>query len=247
MSTRLTSRFGIGLFVLAAGAGGCGLIEDIIDDIRDPGPGPGAKACASTTECGADQVCSVERGVCNPPPGCDPGEICPAVCYGTCEAKSGGGEKCGNSVCGAGLECCNPSCGICVPPGGACTQQLCDPPTAQCRTDADCRAFSFMCTGCDCLALGPKDPEPICNGPGVLCFADPCLNKKAVCESGKCVIATPAACPAGTVQKTVCLECGIAGGCAKETQCATACKQDPDCGTGQARCLQGLCQVQGCI
>ena len=39
----------------------------------------------------------------------------------------GGGQPCGDKTCGAGLECCNESCGICVEPGGFCTQQACVP------------------------------------------------------------------------------------------------------------------------
>lgn len=35
------------------------------------------------------------------------------------------GRKCGETTCGAGMVCCNASCGICTPPGGACTQQIC--------------------------------------------------------------------------------------------------------------------------
>jgi hypothetical protein len=35
-------------------------------------------------------------------------------------------QTCGKTVCPAGQLCCNPSCGICVPPGGACVQMLCD-------------------------------------------------------------------------------------------------------------------------
>ena len=41
-------------------------------------------ACASTENCPADHVCTVDRGDCNPPPGCKPGDICPQVCYGIC-------------------------------------------------------------------------------------------------------------------------------------------------------------------
>ena len=41
-----------------------------------------------------------------------------------CQAPVGG-TPCGDSVCGQGLECCNASCGICVEPGGFCTQQAC--------------------------------------------------------------------------------------------------------------------------
>ncbi|WP_437736895.1 hypothetical protein [Sorangium sp. So ce1335] len=38
-----------------------------------------------------------------------------------------GGGKCGDNVCGPGTYCCNSSCGICAPKGGACTQQYCEP------------------------------------------------------------------------------------------------------------------------
>lgn len=33
--------------------------------------------------------------------------------------------QCGETVCTGGMFCCNASCGICAPPGGACTQQIC--------------------------------------------------------------------------------------------------------------------------
>jgi hypothetical protein len=34
-------------------------------------------------------------------------------------------ELCGDKVCGSDEFCCNPSCGICAPDGGFCTQQYC--------------------------------------------------------------------------------------------------------------------------
>ena len=40
-----------------------------------------------------------------------------------------GGEPCGDKVCGAGMVCCNASCGICTPPDGACIQIACDSTT----------------------------------------------------------------------------------------------------------------------
>lgn len=36
------------------------------------------------------------------------------------------GDPCGSVTCGAGLECCNASCGWCVPPGMSCIQIACD-------------------------------------------------------------------------------------------------------------------------
>ena len=38
-------------------------------------------------------------------------------------------QPCGNTVCTGGNFCCNASCSICAPRGGACTQQIC-PPTS---------------------------------------------------------------------------------------------------------------------
>jgi hypothetical protein len=205
---------------------------------------PASKPCASSADCSGATFCTVESGVCNPPPGCNPPDVvCPAVCYGTCEPKPSG-ERCGPNVCQAGEFCCNESCGICAPRGGACTQQLCEPP--QCRTNADCRTFAFTCTGCDCLALGPGDPEPKCPTPGVQCFADPCLNKAAVCEAGRCAIAS-LSCDAGFVARRVCTACGPAGGCAAVADCARVCTQNADCAADNLPCTDGLCQVVGCI
>ena len=35
------------------------------------------------------------------------------------------GVECGSKTCAVGDVCCNSSCGICVPPGGHCTDQAC--------------------------------------------------------------------------------------------------------------------------
>ncbi len=37
-----------------------------------------------------------------------------------------GGQACGDVTCGFGLECCNASCGWCVPPGFSCIQIACN-------------------------------------------------------------------------------------------------------------------------
>jgi hypothetical protein len=144
-----------------------------------------ARQCRSSNQCGPGRYCTTEDGVCNPPPGCRPGSICPAVCFGTCQTRA---VACGPTSCPAGQVCCNASCGICTPPGGVCTQQVCEPTAGRCRSDADCRTFSDYCTGCDCRALATTDKDPVCPGPGVQCFVDPCLNKTARCDSGRCVL-----------------------------------------------------------
>jgi hypothetical protein len=36
-------------------------------------------------------------------------------------------QPCGKVTCTGGTHCCNASCGVCVGPGGECTQQICLP------------------------------------------------------------------------------------------------------------------------
>jgi hypothetical protein len=40
------------------------------------------------------------------------------------------GAACGKLNCAVGEVCCNPSCSICTPPDGMCTQQICEEDTA---------------------------------------------------------------------------------------------------------------------
>src|SRR5882757_2883172 len=60
--------------------------------------------------------------------------------------------------------------------------------TGACKVDADCRTFSDYCIRCDCTPLGKNDKDPVCTGPGVRCFADPCAHVEVVCSprSGAC-------------------------------------------------------------
>jgi hypothetical protein len=53
-------------------------------------------------------------------------------------------------------------------------------------------------------------------------------------------------CSAGYVKAKVCVECGIAGGCAKtETKCAPQCSPEAEC-TLPLSCWDGVCQMAGC-
>jgi hypothetical protein len=127
MKPRIGSLGFLGIVLLMAGCSGAG-------ESNDSTPQSAAAAesvvtstpCASSSQCGASTHCSTEDGVCNRPPGCGPGDICPDICYGTC-TLSLPGVKCGSNVCGKGQHCCNASCGTCAPPGGVCTQQVCTP------------------------------------------------------------------------------------------------------------------------
>jgi hypothetical protein len=89
------------------------------------------------TICGEGTLCHLPSGSCT--------EVCnPCFCTvrgGTvvtsCPAAAApaapvediviGGGACGSTTCSPGTHCCNASCGICVPPGGVCTQQICNP------------------------------------------------------------------------------------------------------------------------
>jgi len=93
---------------------------------------PGIHPCA-TVLCGPDTRCVVRDGVgsCEPIGHACATVLCPPGKYcvddrgnATCESETG--ERCGPVPCKEGLECCNASCGICVTPGGVCTQQACN-------------------------------------------------------------------------------------------------------------------------
>jgi len=152
-------------------------------------------------------------------PKCKPGEICPKIaCFEDCNAAKPCGpsrcskdEFCCNESCGicAGfaemctMQYCEP-----VAKGHTCvetalcivgyhwssTKCACLPDAgtkkSECTTDADCRVEADYCTGCDCLALSSRESVPACSGPGVRCFADPCMSFTAVCVSGSCSVAS---------------------------------------------------------
>jgi hypothetical protein len=61
-------------------------------------------------------------------------------------------------------------------------------PGKACTSDDMCRAMADYCTGCDCRAYGPGEQVAPCSGPGVRCLADPCRNKKAACQKGRCTV-----------------------------------------------------------
>jgi hypothetical protein len=84
---------------------------------------------------------------------------------------------------------------------------------AACSSDKDCRLVADYCTGCDCRALGSAEPDPVCTGPGVQCFADACLNKTPACVGGRCVAQAP--------PPPACLESILAGD-------DTTCKSTPE-------------------
>lgn len=71
------------------------------------------------------------------------------------------GEVCADNVCGSDEFCCNPSCGICAPMGGACIEIACAP-NDQCE-HSECNQGSALASGCsDCVTT-------VCNADSFCC------------------------------------------------------------------------------
>lgn len=171
---------------------GLGTCADDPSDSCDPRNGGadcgGKCSCTARPRCQAGQKFDSSSGVCS--------------CIGGDEAGSGGsaggaagssggggttgGGKCGSNTCAADETCCNPSCGICVKPGGGCTKQLCppdDPGDPGTKDPQRCGGFAgFPCPGLgECVDDPGDDCDPqnggadcggICKctaGPTVLC------------------------------------------------------------------------------
>lgn len=105
----------------------------------------------------------------NAAPSAQPSEAAPA------EA----GEKLG------GVE----SVSAAVPQGDPRHPQASAKPVAlACAVDKDCLKLSNYCGGCFCEA-GNAKPAPKCKEEErVACFVDPCTNKAARCQEGRCTI-----------------------------------------------------------
>jgi hypothetical protein len=122
-------------------------------------------ACWDNGDCPDGQICDPDA--CLPPPGCEEGMACPAVCYGQCVDPQPGG--CSNDAdCGPQQFCDFSDCPVwmdademycaegdpaCMPPDcGMCQDLLGD-----CNDDADC-GLGFQCV------LEVICAEPICEG-----------------------------------------------------------------------------------
>ncbi|HMJ12513.1 MAG TPA: hypothetical protein VK524_13910 [Polyangiaceae bacterium] len=100
--------------------------------------------CRSTQDCNSGERCTVEDGACNPPPGCKPGDACPAICYGVCEAACAAQDATGVGACDMFLgykwdgKACTPTSG-CSCSGADCGSLY--------RDETTCLAAHRGCTG----------------------------------------------------------------------------------------------------
>lgn len=151
------------------------------------------------------EMTRAEQGWCGEPADCNVQMLPQPKCPGEwqCEANACSYSECGfpkNDCVAAGGECVGLYPGNCKDGvigsadqyscGGQLGVMCCLPaePTAECKTDADCRLEDDYCTGCDCRALAEGESLPVCDGPGVKCFAQPCGGKTAACVGGQCVV-----------------------------------------------------------
>jgi hypothetical protein len=73
-------------------------------------------------ECLTDLDCGPIQCITEP---CDQPVCRGRQCVVAHEPPAKPGETCGDITCGAGMYCCNASCGLCAPEGGACIQIAC--------------------------------------------------------------------------------------------------------------------------
>jgi hypothetical protein len=98
-----------------------------------------------------------------------------------------GGVFCGDRRCETDEVCCSEACGICTQPGASCDRSACLQ-APECSKDSDCKVEADYCVDCHCVALNSEEQLAECPGPGVQCFADPCVGKSAVCKNERCVM-----------------------------------------------------------
>lgn len=85
------------------------------------------------------------------------------------------------------------ACGSSTPAGGdgGGAGDLAGGSSATCGAANDCRLYSSYCNSapCQCLALARGAVDPPCVVGMQSCLVDPCLNKRADCSNGMCVVA----------------------------------------------------------
>ncbi len=153
----------------------------------------------------------------------------PDAGFDAATADAGGGVACGATVCAPGLECCNPSCGVCTAPGAGC-------PAIECvdagRGDDGGGVDASRPDGGSDAGSSDGGAVVICGGEtceaGQHCCTD--CDGASACTTGPC-LATP--CPTPCTSTSGCAAtdyCDLRmGGCAGLGTCAprpTACTDD---------------------
>jgi hypothetical protein len=212
-------------------------------------PEPGSQGCYSDDECPDGFQCTADTE-CLPPPGCDPGEACPAVCYGRCVPSQ---NSCDVIDCGPGFHCevqCRerpPGCdewpceAICVPDGDSCEDGQACPPGHHCETvcvDRPCdddQPCPGVCWS-ECVPDVPSGCETVDCPPGFhceeQCACPPCDGDDPAC--GMPCECRPACVPDGTTDP---------GECRGEVWCRSL---PPECPDGTVpgildHCWSGFC------
>jgi Kunitz/Bovine pancreatic trypsin inhibitor domain len=190
------------------------------------------KACAVDTDCQTQQV------------GCGIAEDgCTGAVYINTSADLGAFE----AHRAAFLQCTlgEPSCVVCervsLPP--ACIAGTCQP-----RTTGDVCSLPFEVGPCDAAfpvwafvdGSCQKRTYGGCEGNGNrFNTLEECL---AVCSP------TTGECPPNRAPRSICIECGFAGGCGRMIDaCALLCQTDDECAESNLTCHDGVCQVGYCI
>lgn len=114
--------------------------------------------------------CAGEKSVNSEPP-VSPVTATPESASSPAATAAEAGPSCGRVVCAPGTECCNASCGLCVPPGTPCTTLPCNgdtqppapgagvSPSALQRSCADVRCAA----GTYCALIHVPCPQAACN------------------------------------------------------------------------------------
>lgn len=113
------------------------------------------------------------------------------------------GEKCGSTICAAGLTCCNASCGTCTKPGVMCTQQACLPAGEKCGSTVCKPGLSCCNSSCGiCVEPGKGCTKQFCAPNEQQCGKTTCPTGFVCCNSS-CGICTP---PGGACTQQFCTD-----------------------------------------
>jgi hypothetical protein len=166
-------------------------------------------------------------------------------------------EPCGDNTCGAGEYCCNASCGICAPEGGACIQIACEPlchdvceegdalattcgdcAATVCAADPYCcnTAWDGICVSEAAQLCGACEPEP-----------EPESCPHSECSAGSALDASCSSCAdAVCAADPFCCDVKWDGLCVKQAQqsCAT-CEPGPQ-NCSHTACDKGPALAESC-